>query len=136
MSGTSFSATVKAPLTTSPSCARPCGGVLAKSPPRRAVAQRRADGTLVLGQRGSGGELTDGRGQPVTEQVAQQRDPGRDADLPERGVDTGSHPRLLRADDADRGRGQRWIDQADPDAGHDEARDQVGPPRLVLRRAA
>ena len=118
----SFSAVVKLPLTTSASCGRACGGVSANSrlaPPLRRAAEI---SPLRSAERGAPREIGDRGHQPVAEQRPQQGDPGGDPDLAERRVDARGHAGPLRADDADRRRGQRRIDHADPDAGDDEPR--------------
>ena len=59
--------------------------------------------------------------------AAERRHAGGDADLAERRVDAGGHPGARRLDHADRGRGQRDVDEPGADAGDDQPGQQVRP---------
>ena len=108
---------------------------------RRYVPQR-----LPRGPRGDGiGELarvspkaagSRSGGDPDPDQVledgAERGDAGGDSHLAKRAVDARRHAAVLRAYDADGGRGQGGIDQAHPDPRDDEARQQRRPARVRL----
>ncbi len=97
---------------------------------------RRGDPRAAAGQSGHGGHP----GQHlllhvVREQRPQQGDAGGDPDLAEGGVDARGHAGPLRWHHADGGGGQRRIDDADADAAHDHARDEMGPGRARVEPA-
>ena len=88
----------------------------------------RGDRDLVhasAGRERGGGAVRDA----VLEDRAEPGDAGRDPDLAEGRVDAGGHAAALLWHDADRGRGERRVDQADAGAAEHEAGDQDGPGR-------
>ena len=82
-----------------------------------------------LGQRG--GRV---RHNLALEHRAEHGDPGGDADLAEGVVGPRGHATALRLDDGDGARGQHRVDDADPEAAHDEAGQQHGPGRGRMGR--
>ena len=110
-------------------CSAALGERLVADPLRAAEGDEVRDrvGAHARRQAPRGHVLEEVRGHEVLEDRAQGRDAGRDADLPEGRVDPGRHPRPLRLDDADGGRGERRVDEPDPAAGEQEAREQRGP---------
>ena len=68
------------------------------------------------------------------EDRAERRDAGRDPELPEGVVDPRRHPRTLLPDGRDRGRRERRVDEADPDAADQEPGQQDRPARDGLTR--
>ena len=71
----------------------------------------------------------------VLEDRAEPGDAGRDPDLAEGAVDARGHAAARGGHDADRGRGQRRVDQADAGAGEQEARGSAPSSRSVASTA-